>query len=64
MSTLTPDVLSTGSSTITTMSRQPAAGSITLEIGDMRRLLSPTAVLVTSLSEHVSSRFVSIANWS
>jgi len=64
MSTLAPIVLSTGSSTITTMSRQPAAGSIILEIGDMRRLLSPTAVLVTSLSEHVSSRFVSIANWS
>jgi hypothetical protein len=64
MSTLTPDVLSTGSSTITAMYRPSPTGSITLVIGDMRRETLTTTLLVFSLSEHVSIRFISIANWS
>jgi len=64
MSTLTPDLLSTGSSTITSLSHRCHARSITLVIGDLRRELSPTPPAVTSLSEHVSIRFFSIANWS
>ena len=64
MSTLTPDVLSTGSSTITSLFRPSHAGSITLLTGDMRRKCPPIPKLFTPLSEHVSIRFFSIANWS
>ncbi len=51
-------------STLTSLLRRSAPGSITLVIGDMRRELSPTPPVVNSLSEHVSIRFFSIANWS
>jgi hypothetical protein len=64
MSTLTPGLLSCAPSTITSLLRRSAPGSITLVIGDMRRELSPTPPVVNSLSEHVSIRFFSIANWS
>ena len=64
MSTLTPDVLSTGSSTITSLFRPSHAGSITLVTGDMRRGLAPLPRPVIPLSKHVSARFFSITNWS
>jgi len=64
MSTLTPDVLSIVAGTITNLSRPSHARSITLVLGDMRREASPAPLVVTSLSEHVSIRFFSIANWS
>jgi hypothetical protein len=64
MSTLTPSMLSTQSSTITALLHPHDSGPFIMETGDMRREYSPIPNLVTSLSTHVSIRFFSIANWS
>jgi len=64
MSTLIPNVLGCASSTLTTLATPPERGSIILEIGDMRREGPPNPHFIISLSEHVSIRSFSIANWS
>jgi len=62
VSTITPGVLGCALSTITTLTTRSGSRSITLGIGDMRRGDSPDPRSVISRSEHVSSRFFSIAN--
>jgi hypothetical protein len=62
MRTLTPHVLSSPPSTITTPTLPTPTGSITMGIGDMRGKSAPPPLPVTSLSQHVSIASFSIAN--
>ena len=62
MRTLASVVLACDPSTIATLPTAPTSSCIILESGDMRREISLNSDPVSTLPEHVSIRFFSIAN--
>ncbi len=61
MRTLTPGVLSIAPGTITILSKPPSRESDIVGLGDLRREMHLEPHSVITLSEHVSSGFISIA---